>query len=539
MPRNRIAMNFIEHVLKQRHGLGRSQRQIAASSGLSQSAVHKLLRRAAQAGLGWPLPPGMDEAALHERLYGARPGAGVPAGRRREPDFAVLAEDLRRHDYLTLQTVWQEYCEAEPGGYSYSHFCKLYRSWLGRRDLTLRHEYRAGERMDVDYAGPTVRVEDPGGGEPLQAAIFVAVPGASSYTYVEASRGQDQASWIESHARALEFFQGSPKTVVCDNLKSAVQRPDRYEPLVSRGYREMADHYGMAVVPARPRKPRDKAKAEAAVLLAERWILAALRHRGFGSLAELNEAIRALLQRLNEKPFRKMPGSRRSRYEDLDRPALQPLPAERFEAATWKRVRAGLDYHVDVGGHSYSVPSELVGSLLEARVTARAVEVFHGGRRVASHPLGREPGGATTLPEHRPRAHREHLQWTPERLAEEAARSGPHLRRLVEAVLERSAHPAAGRRSCVGVVRLAKRCGEERSEAAARRALHFGTISFGSFKSILDKGLDREPLPEDGPEGAEPEPEPAPHGNVRGPDYFAADGPGDSESAGDKGDTKC
>ena len=252
--------------------------------------------------------------------------------------------------------------------------------------------------------------------------------GASSYTYVEASRGQDRASWIESHARALEFFQGSPKTVVCDNLESAVQRPDRYEPLVSRGYREMADHYGTAVVPARPRKPRDKAKAEAAVLLAERWILAALRHRGCGSLDELNEAIRALLQRLNEKPFRKMPGSRRSRYEDLDRPALQPLPAERFEAATWKRVRAGLDYHVDVGGHSYSVPSELVGSLLDARVTARAVEVFHGGRRVASHPPGREPGGATTLPEHRPRAHREHLQWTPERLAEEAARSGPHLR---------------------------------------------------------------------------------------------------------------
>ena len=421
MPKARIAMHDIHEILRLRHECGRSQREIARSRELSVGAVCKVLRRAREAGLCWPLPEGLEGKALEERLYGG-PRGPAPGRRREGLDFAAASKDLSRRKNLTLRQLWLEYCERSPGGYSYSRYCELYRQWKAGRDTVMLQEHRAGEKLFLDYAGQTVPVQ---GREEFEAQVFVAVLGASSYFYAEASRGQDLKSWIGSNVRALEHFGGSTALLVPDNLKAAVTRAGRYEPQVNRTYGEMARHYGAAVVPARPHRPKDKAKAEACVQLVERSLLEALRHRRFASLGELNEAIRAGSAEINARPFQKRPESRKQLFEELDRPALRPLPAGRYEYAEWRKVSVGADYHVEVDGHRYSVPHALARRKAEARLTEAAVEVLRDGQRVALHARSRERGGATTDPDHRPRAHREQARWTPESVRQWAAGVGP------------------------------------------------------------------------------------------------------------------
>ena len=391
----------------------------------------------------------------------------------------------------------------------------MYRRWLKKLDLVLRQEHRAGEKMFVDYAGATIPIHDPQTGEIAPAAVFVAVLGASSYTFAEATSGQDLRNWIGSHMRAFEFFGGVVEVVVPDNLKSAVTHPSYYEPDLNPTYRDLGEHYGVAIIPARPYRARDKAKAEVGVQVVQRWIVAALRKHKFFSLDEANQAIAELLVRLNQRPFRKREGSRATLFAQLDRPALKPLPATRYEFGKWQTARVNIDYHIEVERHYYSVPYALVHQKVDARLTADTVEVLYRGVRVASHVRSYEVGRATTLTEHMPKAHQKYVGRTPSRLIEDARQTGPYTGQLVEAILAAKRHPEMGYRSCLGILRLAKTYPAERMEAAARRALRARAYNCQSMDSILKNQLDRLPLPGDPP--AQPAVE---HDNIRGADYF-------------------
>ncbi|MDE0260877.1 MAG: IS21 family transposase [Bryobacterales bacterium] len=522
MPRARIAMDSIQEILRLHHECGCSQREIARSCGLAAGTVNRLLQQAGQAGLEWPLPPDWDEAELHRRLYGGPSGAR-PSARRQTLDFAAVHKQLSRRKHLTVQLVWQEYREQHPDGYSYSQFCELYRDWKTRQDLVMLQEHKAGDRIFVDYAGATVPVYELAGAEPRAAHIFVATLGASSFFYAEANWGQDIESWVSAHVHTLEDFGGAANVWVPDNLKSGVTRACRYEPVLNRSYRDMARHYGMAIVPARPYRPKDKAKVEKCVQLVEQQLLEALRHERFTSLGELNAAIAARRKELNARPFQKRPESRRELFEQVDRPALRPLPAQRYEFAAWQLARVNIDYHVAVDGHRYSVPCDLVREEVEVRLTTQCVEVLHQGRRVAAHARSRTRGGFTTEPGHRPKSHREHGQWPPERMRQWAATVGPSTARLVQELLERSPFPQERYGSCLGIIRLAQQCGQERMEAAARRALHYRTVSYASIKAILASRAEQQPL-----EGEPSRDEPVEHANIRGGEYYeqeSASGP--------------
>lgn len=490
-----------------------SGRAISRSLALSPSTVSSVLARARAAGVSWPLAgEWADDERLEAHLF---PGHAGRPKTQPESDWSEVHKELR-HKGVTLQLLWVEYKSAHPDGLQYSQFCLRYRRWTQTLRLSQRHEHRAGEKMFVDYAGPTVKVVDQETGEVREACVFVAVLGASSYAYAEAQEAQDLASFIGGHVRALTYFGGVPQLIVPDNLKSAVRRADRYEPTLNRTYTEMANHYGCAILPARPRKPRDKPKAEASVLLVERWILAVLRKRIFFSLAEVNEAIWELLIRLNDKPFQKLEGSRRSLYETLDRPALCPLPSRAYEFATWRLAKANMDYHVAVDGAYYSVPYTLTGRQLDVRTTQRVVEIFCKGRRVASHARALGRGQYVTDSLHRPKAHQAHAEWSPSRLIAWGHSIGPNTGLLVERILESRKHPEQGYRACLGLMHLGRQYGRERVEAAALRALTLGVLSYRSVKSMLDKRLEQVALPlSDPPEQALP-----PHENLRGAAYY-------------------
>jgi transposase len=505
-------MRKFTEVLRLRFELGLSQAQIARSCSISQASVSNCLKRARAAGVSWPLPEGWDEARLEEALFGHPLRRYVT--RRPKPDFAHLHQELQSHRHLTLQLLWEEYRQSHPDGYGYSQFCELYHHWRRHLDVVLRHEHKAGEKLFVDYAGDTIPVHDPQGGPARQAAIFVAVLGASNYTYAEATWSQSLDDWLGAHVRALEFIGGVPKLIVPDNARTGVSRACRYEPDLNPAYQEMARHYGVGVLPTRPYKPRDKAKVEAGVLMVERWIVAALRHRKFFSLSELNQAIRELVEKLNQRPFRKRTGSRATLFAELDRPALAPLPPERFQLHHWTQARVNIDYHVQFDRHFYSVPYTLTGELVEIRSTATTIEIFHRSQRVASHPRSHQPYQATTLPEHRPKSHQQHLAWPPSRLLNWARTVGPATAQLFAEILNRKPHPEMGYRSCLGILRLGQRYATERLEAAARRAVSTGACSYRSVKSILECSLDRQALE------TPPSSPPLAHENLRGASYF-------------------
>ena len=429
----------------------------------------------------------------------------------------MIYAELRRYRtvHLTLMQLWLEYKEVHHEGYQYTQFCEYYRRWRGKLDYCMRQEHRAGEKMFVDYAGATIPVHDPQSGAVHPAAVFVAVLGASSYTFAEATSGQDLRSWTGSHMRAFEFFEGVVEVVVPDNLKSAVTHPSYYEPDLNPTYRDLGEHYGVAIIPARPYRARDKAKAEVGVQVVQRWIVAALRKRKFFSLEEVNQAIAELLVRLNERPFRKRPGSRATLFAQLDRPALKPLPATRFQFGEWETARVNIDYHIEVRRHFYSVPYALVHQEVDVHLTAETVEVLHRGVRVASHIRSDAPAKATSLPEHMPKAHQRYLGRTPSTLIEDGQQVGPSTGQLVEAILAAKRHPEQGYRSCLGILRLAKTYPPERLEAAARRCLRARAYNFQSMDSILKNQLDRLPLPGDPPVQSAVD-----HDNIRGSGYF-------------------
>ena len=513
MPRKRLSMRKIREVLRLKYYCNRSIREISGSCGIGRGTVGDYLHRAKAAGLKWPLPDELSDTALEQQLFPSTASQVSPS--RFVPDFHDVHKELQSRKHVTLNLLWQEYKEQHPDGYQYSWFCHSYRDWAARLDVVMRHEHRAGEKLFVDYAGQTVDIVDSETGEIHNAQIFVAVLGASNYTYAEATLSQKIEDWIGSHVRAFSYIGGIPEAVVPDNLKSGVSKTCLYEPDINPTYSDLARHYQTVILPARVRKPRDKAKAEAGVLLVERWILAKLRKHTFFSLADLNREIGKLLHLLNSRTFKKLNGSRQSLFEEIDKPALKPLPASHYELAYWKKATVHLDYHVEVEGYYYSVPHTLVKKKLDIRYTQNTVECFYSNKRVASH-LRKVPRGRhATIKEHMPLKHQKYLEWTPERFKRWAAKIGPETVILTELLLLKKTHPQQAYRTLLGILRLGKSYGEKRLEAACKRALHINSLSYRSVESILKSGLDQKPLP-----GANSKKEPVKHENIRGAKYY-------------------
>jgi len=494
---------------------GISTREIAVRLSVAPSTVRLTLQRLASAGLGFPLPEELSDGDLEARLFAA---AGTKQGHRRhvEPDWAELHRQLKRK-HVTLSILWDEYIERHPDGYRYSRFCDLYQGFERSLSVTMRQAHAAGDKLFVDYAGDTVTVMvDPLTGKRRQAQIFVAVLGASNFTYAEATWTQTLGDWIGAHTRAFEAIGGVPHLLVPDNTKVAVVKACLYDPQINRSYAALAEHYGTAILPARPRRPRDKAKVEACVLIIERWLLGRLRHHRFRSLGEVNQAIGDLVKRLNEeRVIRRIDKTRRQLLEELDRPVLKPLPAEPYVFAEWRVRRVGIDYHVEVDKHFYSVPYRLARSEVEVRLTARTVEVFAKGQRVAAHLRSSGNGRHTSVPEHMPSSHRRYSDWTIARIREEAGLVGPATAALCDLILDRRPHPEQGFRACLGILRLVKPFGVQRVEAAATRAIDIGTLSYGSVRSILDNNLDRHADQERQARSTS-----ILHPNIRGPRYY-------------------
>jgi len=512
MTAKRLSMRKLKEVLRLK-ALGQSAGAIAQSLRIGENTVRRYVVRAEAAGLGWPLPPDMGDEALEALVFPQRPAAGT---RRPVPDWAEVHRELRRRG-VTLQLLWLEYKGVHgEAGYQYTQFCELYRQWHDRLDPVLRQEHRAGEKVFVDYAGQTVPVVDQATGEIREAQVFVGVLGASNFTFVEATWTQKLPDWIGSHVRMFTHFGGVAAAIIPDNLKSGVTKSCFYDPDVNPTYQDLAVHYGTSVLPARPRSPRDKAKVEAGVLIAERWILAPLRNHTFHSLAELNREISRLLDTLNDRPFQKLEGSRRSLFEAEERHTLLPLPSAPFEFGERRTARVNIDYHIQVLGHLYSVPYQLVRRSVDVRITASGIEIFHDGRRVAVHMRSFSKGRFTTDPGHRPKSHQAHLEWTPSRFIRWAEKTGPSTAALVQHIMDSRPHPEHGFRGCLGVLGLSKRYGPERLEAACARALHIGGARYRSVKSILEHGLDSEPLEEQQTTPALPKV----HPHLRGPDYY-------------------
>jgi transposase len=508
-------MRKIREVLRLKFGLGMKDREIARSCSIPRSSVANYVFRAKQSGLrNWPLTPDLGDEALEELLF-PPVATKVATPKAATPDFVWMHEQLRRHKHLTLQLLWEEYKEAQPEGYQYSQFCELYRRWARKIDVVLRQEHHAGEKMFVDHVGQTMPIVNQETGEVRHASIFVSVLGASNYTYAEATWKRDLVSWIGSHNRALEFYGGVPTITVPDNWKAGVKDPCYYEPDLNPTYRDWAAHYGTVVIPARVRKPRDKAKVEAGVLLVERWILAALRHRTFFTLTDLNEAIRELLIDLNDRKFRKLNTTRSKLFESLEKPMLKPLPDQPFPFVKWKTVRVNIDYHVEIEGHYYSVPYQYVHEELEARIMETAIEIIRKGHRIATHVRSNVVGKHSTLAEHRPQKHQD-LEWTIARFTEKGRAVGPSTATLMERIMQSRKHPELGYRSCLGVLRLGNRYTNERLEAACRRAVAMNACSYRSIKSMLATGFDRQPLEEPDIPVAHQEI----HANVRGASYY-------------------
>jgi transposase len=493
---------------------GLSYRQIGQSVGVSASTVQGYLHRAQDAGVSWPLPNDLDFNELEARLFKRSEEEMRPG--RPEPDWLDVHRERKRGKHVTLQLLHLEYKAIHPDGLGYTQFCTHYRRWLKRQDVVMRFEYVAGERMFVDYCGDTMPITDRNTGEVWQAQVFVSALGASGYLYVTASGSQDLPSWQAAHVNALEHYGGSPRAVVPDNLKSGVTKACWYDPVVNPSYLELARFYSLAILPTRPYRPRDKAAVEAAVQVAERWILAPLRKRQFFSLGELNVAIAEQLVLVNERPFRGQKISRRALFDELERAALQPLPATRYEFDEWKPAKVNIDYHVEFAERYYSVPHQLAHEAVEVRATANVVEIFHRGRRVASHVREYGRKRFITNPDHMPASHRAHLEWTPSKIVAWGASIGPSVAELIETILTTRPHPEHGYRACLGLMQLVKRYGRDRVSAACKRALEINGASYTSVNSILKHDLDRVPAGAD----AVPAPIPIHHANLRGPAYY-------------------
>ena len=511
MPTQRLSMRRIREVLRLRHQ-GLTERVIARMIGVSNGVVHGYLRRARFAGLTWPLPEGMNDDGLELLLFPA-PTAASQSDRRPVPDWIYVEKELRRRS-VTRLLLWEEYRAANPDGFGYTWFCTTFEAWKKRARPMMRQTHMGGEKVFVDFAGDTIDIIDPITGEAHAMKLFVAAMGASNYTYAEACPSESLPDWIGMHTNLFRFLGGVPKFVVCDNLKAAVTNPDRYDPGLNRTYAEMASHYGTAILAARPRRPKDKAKVEVAVQIAQRWVLARLRNQRFFSLAELNAAIGMLVVELNARQMRGFGASRAELFAEIDSPKLGELPDQPYVFARWKRCRVAPDYHVEIDGHWYSTPYRLIRELVDVRIADKTVEIFHKGQRITSHARAPNRRGHTTIADHMPSAHRRYGKWTLGGLITAGERIGPSTAAFFQAVIAARSHPEQGFRTCLGILSLARSYGNVRVDAACRRGILIKARSIASIRSILKNGLDRAFLDDT------LDHQPLRHGNIRGQGYF-------------------
>lgn len=518
-----LCVRKILDILRLKFQMGLSDRKVAKSVICSRSAVGDYLARARSVGLdSWEKVEGLSEAELDQRLFKkltTKLGLvnTAPRSKRPLPDWNQIHLELRKVG-VTVELLWQEYREEFPGGLGRTQFCEHYNRYKRKLSLVMRQEHKAGEKCFVDYSGNGIPIVDPRTGEITMCELFIGALGASSYTFAHATASQQLPAWLDSHVKMFEFFQGVTELTIPDNLKSGVTKVCRYDPEVNRSYHDLADHYGTCVIPARPYSPRDKAKAESAVLVAQRWIVAVLRHQTFHSLAEINAAIRICLEKINNKTMRHLGKSRRELFETIDRPALKQLPRTPFELAEWKKARLNIDYHAVLDDHYYSAPSQLVQQELWIRATSSVVEIFHRGTRVCSHPRSYIKYKSTTTPEHMPSEHRAHAEWTPSRIVGWGAKFGPHCGELVRQVLASKAHPELGYRAALGIVRMEKKYGALRLEKACRKALDLKSPSYRTVQSILVNGAEDIPIP--GTEAPTPPTILKSVENIRGSQYF-------------------
>lgn len=508
MPRKRTDMKQIKEVLRLKYSAGLSNRDIAHCLKIGASTVSEILSRCRAAGLGWPLNSSLTDTQLSNQLYPQNP----PRQGKRPLDFSLMHRELKR-PAMTKLLLWQEYYQEGPEtAYHYSQFCELYGRWLKRQKRSMRQHHKAGEKLFIDFCGPTVPIINPDTGEVTQAQIFVATLGASNFTYVEACRSQNSESWLMAHCHAFEFFGGVPQILVPDNLKAAVTKTDRYEPVLNQNYARLARHYNTAVIPARPYKPKDKAKAENAVLIVERWILMRLRNQTFHTLAALNQALKQLLAELNDRPQRILAGSRRELFEHLDRPALIPLPRSRYEYVDSRRAKVGPDYHILYQKHAYSVPHSLVGEHIELEATARLIRLYHRGQLIAQHPRKQKSGGFSTIDEHMPQSHQSQ-RWSPDRLLNWAASIGVGTRQVIASQLSARQHPQQAYRTCLGILNLSRHYSNVALENACQKALLLERPYLKVIRNLLKQPAEVQgELPLDN--------EPPTHTNLRGPGYF-------------------
>ena len=506
-------MRQINEVLRLHFESKLSQRAISRSCGLARSTIDHYLRLFEASDIPWPLPDSMGESELQEKLCPHLPDPRPKSASRPMPDWGQIHQQLRGKN-VTLKLLWKEYRQDHPDGYGLSQFYANYNQWASKIEPSLRQVHAPGEKMFVDWAGTTVPIRDPKTGEDSNASIFVAVLGFSQKIFVRAYENQQIQCWTDAHAKSFEFYGGVPELVIPDNPKTAVLKPCRYEPGLNASYSELAEHYGCAILPTRPYKPRDKAKVETAVQIVQREILAALRHRTFFDLGELNKAIEQKLDELNKRPFAKLSGSRQELFTQQEQQLLKPLPNRSYEFAQWKKAKVNIDYHVAVDKHLYSVPYRLIHQEVDVRLSRSMVEIHHNGTRIAAHRRSQQPGKFTTIAEHLPKSHQKHLEWSPGRLLNWARKTGPLLARVVDAILNNRSHPEHGYRSCLGLMRLSRNVGAQRMEAACKRALNYGTCTYKSIESILENKLDQSTQQKELPLTA-PE-----HPNLRGADYY-------------------
>lgn len=515
MVAEKLSMKKVREVLRlYNEGLG--YRAISRSTHIGLGSVSHYIQRAKHAGLGWPLPKEMNDEQLRSLLFPKEIKLNQSEGEALL-DFKKIHDELKRKG-VTLLLLWHEYKSLYPKGYSYSRYCHLYQQYANQLKPSMRMTHYAGEKMFVDYSGLKMPWIDKETGVIYYAEIFVAVLGASNYTYVEACSSQSIVDWVKAHCHALEFFKGVPRCIIPDNLKAGVSKAHRYDPDIQSTYQELAHHYGCAIVPARAYHPKDKPKVEVGVQGIQRWLLAPLRDMTLFSVAELNQALLPLLKAYNERPFQELEGSRLSQYEALDKPALKPLPATRYSFAQWKTVRSGIDYHVTFEKHHYSIPHKYLKKMIELRVTHSTIECFYEGERIAVHHRAYKPGH-TTIHEHMPTAHQSYAEWTPERLKKWALSTGPYTQALIEELISLHKIPEQSFRGCLGILRLGERYGAGRLENAARRGLSSGAVRYKNIESILRNGLDNQPLPSSDHE-AKAEPSRPHHNNVRGSTYY-------------------
>ena len=509
-------MRKIKTLLRLHFECNLSQHKIAKSLSLSVGVVNKYLQMAKKLNLCWPLPQQLDdEKLLNSYLTSHNPQQNLETQKTSQQiDFVLIHQELKRKG-VTLQLLWEEYAKTETSPLSYSHFCYMCRKWRKHQPQSMRQTHKAGDKVFVDYAGQTIPIIDPLGGANHDAQIFVGALGASNYVYAEATWSQTLPDWIASHQRMFEFYGGVPAMVVPDNLKSGVTKSCRYEPDINPTYADFIDYYGTAVLPARPSKPKDKAKVENAVLVVERWILACLRNRTFTSLGELNTEIKKLLQQLNNRPFKKMPGCRASLFNELEKSVLKALPLYPYQLIEIKKARVHVDYHIELEHHYYSVPYQYIGKEIMVHFNSKCVECRYQGKVIALHQRSYQKSQHTTNLEHMPKSHRKHAEWTPERFLTWAAQIGTGTARYVDHLLSTKPHPEQGYRSCLGLLSLAKRYSNERLEKACERAWQLGARSRKSVASILEHNMEDLPLPQELFTQT-----PIAHGNLRGKQYY-------------------